>query len=108
MKKNVWKRHAALTLIGTMAIGSLYGCGNKSTTSAPTQATTENSTDGTTSDRKEKLVIALQTYSFITDYDNNYLTKLLEDKLGALPTWRALPPACGKTVGKSAACGTAT
>ena len=26
----------------------------------------------------------------------------------ALPTWRALPPACGKTVGKSAACGTAT
>lgn len=82
MKKNTWKRSAALALIGTMAIGSLYGCGNKSTTSDPTQATTENSTDGTTSDRKEKLVIALQTYSFITDYDNNYLTKLLEDKLG--------------------------
>ena len=40
MKKNVWKRHAALALIGTMAIGSLYGCGNKSTTSDPTQATT--------------------------------------------------------------------
>ena len=82
MKKNVWKRHAALALIGTMAIGSLYGCGNKSTTSDPTQATTGNSTDGTSSDGKEKLVIALQTYSFITDYDNNYLTKLLEDKLG--------------------------
>lgn len=65
-----------------MAIGSLYGCGNKSTTSDPTQATTGNSTDGTSSDGKEKLVIALQTYSFITDYDNNYLTKLLEDKLG--------------------------
>ena len=75
MKKNVWKRHAALTLIGTMAIGSLYGCGNKSTTSDPTQATTGNSTDGTSSDGKEKLVIALQTYSFITDYDNNKIAR---------------------------------
>ncbi len=81
MKKNTWKRHAALALVGAMAVGSLYGCGSKSASSDNTQTTAEKPR-GASSDGKEKLVIALQTYSFITDYDNNYLTKLLEEKLG--------------------------
>ena len=82
MKKNTWKRHAALALAGAMAVGSLYGCGSKSASSDNTQTTAGETTGGASSDGKEKLVIALQTYSFITDYDNNYLTKLLEEKLG--------------------------
>lgn len=82
MKKNTWKRHAALALVGAMAVGSLYGCGSKSASSDNTQTTAGETTGGASSDGKEKLVIALQTYSFITDYDNNYLTKLLEEKLG--------------------------
>lgn len=32
---------------------------------------------------REKLVVAIQTYSYITDYDENYLTKRLEEALGA-------------------------
>ncbi len=31
---------------------------------------------------KEKLVVAIQTYNYITDYDENYLTKRLEEALG--------------------------
>lgn len=31
---------------------------------------------------KEKLIIAIQTYSYITDYDDNYLTERLEEELG--------------------------
>lgn len=71
-----------LALVGAMAVGSLYGCGSKSASSDNTQTTAGETTGGASSDGKEKLVIALQTYSFITDYDNNYLTKLLEEKLG--------------------------
>ena len=46
MKKNTWKRHAALALVGAMAVGSLYGCGSKSASSDNTQ-TTAGETEGT-------------------------------------------------------------
>lgn len=44
------------------------------------QGSSESKTTGT--DEKEKLVIAIQADSFVSDYNDNYFTKYLEDKLG--------------------------
>lgn len=92
MRKNNWKRHAALVLAGAMAMSSLYGCSSSGDAAQNTAGQTaagkteagKNGVSGSenSSDGKEKLVIALQTYSFITDYEDNYLTKMLEEKLG--------------------------
>ena len=42
MKKNTWKRHAALALVGAMAVGSLnMDAGSKSASSDNTQTTRE-------------------------------------------------------------------
>lgn len=92
MRKNNWKRHAALVLAGAMAMSSLYGCSSSGDAAQNTAGQTaagkseagKNGASGSenSSDGKEKLVIALQTYSFITDYEDNYLTKMLEEKLG--------------------------
>ncbi len=59
----------------------LYGCGQKVSTEA-TAGKTATSTSQATAPARKKLVVALQTYSYITDYDNNYLTKKLEEELG--------------------------
>lgn len=40
-----------------------------------------------------KLVVAIQTNSYVTDYDNNYFTKYLEDKLGIEIEFYQLPAA---------------
>lgn len=42
----------------------------------------KNSTTTSAQDETQKLVIAIQANSFVSDYDNNYLTNYLEDKLG--------------------------
>lgn len=77
MLRRNWKRYAALFLAGSMAVGNLAGCSEKDTqkSTEETAASAENGTE------KETLTIALQSYSYITDYDDNYLTKLLEEKL---------------------------
>ena len=77
MKKNTWKRHAALALVGAMAVGSLYGCGSKSASTDTTQTTAGETTGGASSDEKEKLVIALQTYSFITGREIRHRHRIL-------------------------------
>ncbi len=87
------KRVTAAALAGLMVMG-MAGCGSQSdtgteTTSSAASSSTEQtstasseSTESAESTERQKLVIALQTYSFITDYDENYLTKRLEDELG--------------------------
>lgn len=84
--RKIWKRNTAAVLAGLMVAGALQGCSSSGTeatkaensTTAAQATTSGNSTEN----GKEKLVVALQTYSFITDYDDNYLTKRLEEELG--------------------------
>ncbi len=79
---------AAVFLAVMMVILSFTGCGksesqetNKS--NGGTAAESTNSESGNAKgEEKETLTIALQTYSSITDYEDNYLTKKLEDELG--------------------------
>ena len=85
MRKN-GKRAAALGMAAVMAAAALSGCqkgnggpagGTDRTEGDTTAAVTEAQGSG-----DNKLVVAIQTNSYVTDYDNNYFTKYLEDKLG--------------------------
>ena len=92
------KKLLSLLLICTLVIVS-YGCGPQST---PKNEPAPNADDKpakneTTAPQAEmsgkKLVIALQTNSFVTDYDDNYFTKYLENKLGIDIEFYQLPAA---------------
>ena len=95
------KKLLCLLLICSLTIVS-YGC-TSSTQNAPKaedkeQTTVDKpadtkSTTVQSEDSKNKLVIALQTNSFITDYDDNYFTKYLENKLGIDIEFYQLPAA---------------
>lgn len=76
MKRNKTKT-IAFVLSMWMVLMSLSACGNKSTSGGGNEV--DNATNET---GKETLSIALQTNSFITDYEDNYLTKKLEEELG--------------------------
>lgn len=75
MYKNKLKKLMSLFLVTMMLISSFAACG---------KGKDENVSSGGTEKEngKETLTIAIQTYSFITDYDDNYLTKKLEEELG--------------------------
>ena len=84
VRKKVMKKLTALLLSGIMAMTVLSGCGNTATDNDESVSSPENDTGSSeqaNADGKETLVIAIQTYSNITDYDNNYLTHMLEDAL---------------------------
>lgn len=90
------KRKAVSLLMGgiLLALGVFSGCAGKED-SGGKQASTASGSNGSQTEesvRKEpesnekkgdnKLVIALQTSNFVTDYEDNYLTHYLEEKLG--------------------------
>ncbi|MFQ9510789.1 MAG: hypothetical protein ACLRZ7_07775 [Lachnospiraceae bacterium] len=84
MRKGV-KKLTALTLTTVMSAGViLAGCGNKQTNTNET-STVEDS------DGKKKITVGLQANSFINDYDENYFTKLLEERLGVELEFYMLP-----------------
>lgn len=97
--RKTWKKGMAAAMVLSLMAGTLGACGNSG--DGTTQTTTASGTGGTqaqttqgsgsTSGEKEKLVIALQTNSFITDYDDNYYTNLLEDELGIELEFYLLP-----------------
>lgn len=68
------KRVLSLSLIMIMILLSFSGCG---------KGKKQNDGDVGTEGKKERetLTIGIQTYSFITDYKDNYLTKKLEEEL---------------------------
>lgn len=80
----------ALMLAGIMSLSVLLtGCGNdadKTSESKATEAVSTVTTEQKESSEQEPvdntLVIALQTNALVTDYENNYLTNYLEEKLG--------------------------
>lgn len=73
--KNKVRKAAAVLMIPAM-LASFTGC-SKGNPAAP-----ESPGNEVPSDTKEKLTIALVTDSFITDYEDNYLTRFLEKELG--------------------------
>lgn len=64
----------------------LTGCGDKNPADVQTSLTESSSGGGSTADsnssEKETITIGLQTDSYITDYEDNYLTDLIEKELG--------------------------
>ncbi|MBR3807848.1 MAG: hypothetical protein IKJ15_05705, partial [Lachnospiraceae bacterium] len=92
----------ALVLAGIMSLSALLtGCGNDAEKTSESKATEVVSKE--TTEQKENsvaqepvdntLVIALQTNALVTDYENNYLTNYLEDKLGIEIDFYFLPTA---------------
>lgn len=80
------KQILALLLTGIMCIPAmLTGCGNKEAansgkTEVSSQESQSKGTENTQSEDRT-LTVALQARTNITDYEDNYLTKYLEDKL---------------------------
>lgn len=85
MKKG--RKMVALTMAAVLGASSLAGCSGKG---SPSAAGNGSETAG---DDDNKLVVAIQTSSFVTDYDNNYLTNYLEGKLGIEIEFYQLPAA---------------
>jgi putative aldouronate transport system substrate-binding protein len=75
MFKDKFKKVITLFLIMIIMTLSLSACGKSKNQTVSNEGKQD-------SNGKETLTIALQTYSFITDYKDNYLTKRLEEELG--------------------------
>lgn len=86
MRSKEWKPIVLLAL--SSALFTATGCGNLSNDAASqgqsntadaqeTQQTEKQNAAG----EREKLVIGIQTNTFVTDYDDNYLTKKIEEDL---------------------------
>ena len=95
------KKLLSLLLICALTLVS-YGCtpSTQNTTKSedPAQTSADKPADNQTTtpqsdESGKKLVIALQTNSFVTDYDDNYFTKYLENKLGIDIEFYQLPAA---------------
>lgn len=78
------KRLIWLVMAAAVATAAVTGCKGKDTegTAAAAQTTEDN-----------KLVVAIQTNSYVTDYDKNYLTEYLEKKLNMEIEFYLLPAA---------------
>ena len=91
------KRTAALGMAALMTAAALSGCQSKSSETAGGTADTGGNTTAAEAETQggddNKLVVAIQTNSYVTDYDNNYFTKYLEDKLGIELEFYQLPAA---------------
>lgn len=102
MKKT--KKFLALGLALALALTSLTGCGSSETdtkvenSAADEQKTSSEATNQDSSTGSgEKLVVGLTTSSFVTDYDNNYFTNYLEEKLGFELEFYMLPADAAET-----------
>lgn len=90
---------AAIMAVTLLSVTALSGCGNKQP-AAQGETQTENGKAGSgeaaengTENGTNKLVVALQTHALVSDYENNYQTKYLEDKLGMDIEFYMLPTA---------------
>lgn len=88
--KKVLKSGIVIGLILIMGLSTMTGCGKKGevdqeTVKSESGAANQSENSSTASEvttEKEVITIALQTFSNITDYENNYLTQKLEEELG--------------------------
>lgn len=86
MKKAKTKVTAILLAV-VLGVTSLTACSktdnkNSQTSTSNEKGDSEKGAADAAGGEKETLTIALQTYSSITDYEDNYLTKKLEEELG--------------------------
>ena len=79
--KKSWKKSLSMGLVLCVLGMSAAGCG-KTAETTETAGTTGTDVQVSEESGKEKITIALQANSFITDYDDNYLTKKLEEEMG--------------------------
>lgn len=75
----ITRKSLSLLMVLVVSISILSACSKNS--EGQELNNEQGSTDSNNGDR-ETITIALQTYSYITDYDDNYLTKKLEEDLG--------------------------
>ena len=84
-------RILALLFAGVMSMSALMtGCGNDAVQSTEVNNVQE-STGGNVAAEDNTLKIAIHTNTFITDYEDNYLTHYFEDKLGIEIEFELLP-----------------
>lgn len=77
------KKRAVRQIAAAMAVvmaATTAGCGSAAKEEGTVAVTGTESAK--TEAKEEKLVVAIQTNSFITDYEDNYFTHYMEDKLG--------------------------
>ena len=91
-------RWIALSLAVAMLAGSvLTGCGNQiEETKESTQEskqTVETSVADEVSEEPQTLTVALQAHQMVTDYEDNYLTNYIEEKLNIEIEFVMLPVA---------------
>lgn len=77
------KKVTAAILAAAMAMGLLAGCNSNAGTTTTASAGEGTQSEGSSTDSKEreKIVIALAQNTNVESYDENYLTKLLEEEL---------------------------
>lgn len=97
---NKFKRFSKTLAIALTSAVALTGCSNAADNAVETEAGTQINAADTQSQEDNKLVIAIQANSFITDYDDNYLTHYLEDKLGIDIEFVLLPTAADEVATK--------
>ena len=76
------KKRAVRQIAAAMAVvmaATTAGCGSAAKEEGTVAVTGTESAK--TEAKEEKLVVAIQTNSFITDYEDNYFTHYMEDKL---------------------------
>lgn len=92
MKKN---KLLALGMAIIMSAGALTGCGGSSDAGSTADAAKSESGEAGSSDNT--LVVGLTQSSMVTDYENNYFTKYLEEKLGINIEFYMLPSDAAET-----------
>ncbi|MCR5102772.1 MAG: extracellular solute-binding protein [Butyrivibrio sp.] len=98
MKK---KKLLALGMTVVMSLGMLAGCGSSDSASTAEVSSSESSDSaevaGASKDSDNTLVVALTQSSMVTDYENNYFTNYLEEKLGINIEFYMLPSDASET-----------
>ena len=85
------KKGMAMVLITATVVSSLLGCSNSAGNGTKEETIKENAeqtgeqgqekSEAGKDENRETLVVGIQTDSYVTDYSDNYLTKLLEEEL---------------------------
>lgn len=94
----------ALGLAAAMTVSALAGCGSKSTgagtnteVGAGSEEAAKSPNTSQTSGSGDKLVVGLTQSSMVTDYEDNYFTNYLEEKLGFELEFYMLPADAAET-----------
>lgn len=95
------KKGMAMVLITATVVSSLLGCSNSAGNGTKEETIKENAeqtgeqgqekSEAGKDENRETLVVGIQTDSYVTDYSDNYLTKLLEEELNVSLEFYELP-----------------